>query len=390
MGLARRYGIVFAMVVANWAASARGAGATFTNIADTTGPFSSFITAPALNNNRAVTFQGTLDNGDTGVFTIANGVTTPIALTSGPFATFNPPSINDNGSVAFMATKDAGGSGVYRIAGGLTTPIAETGQTFETAQFNAFHTAVAMNNSGNVAFSAQVGSSGPIGTYRGSGGAITRIIDNSSTYSPTFFFTTFPTPDMNSAGAVAVVLQNSGGATVRMGSGGPTTGLTGGTINSTLQTGISINDSGTLLFRDSFYVYKAIGGVASTVASPSGLYEFVDQPLINNLDTTVFRASLDNGGFGIFLGGNPVTDKLIAIGDPLFGSTVANVSQPLVLRQGLNDNNELAFRYTLSNGVQGIAIASIPEPVCGLLLIAPLALIRRRARRIALAARADL
>ncbi len=40
----------------------------------------------------------------------------------------------------------------------------------------------------------------------------------------------------------------------------------------------------------------------------------------------VFLADLDDGGKGIFTGPDPISDKVIAIGDPLFGSTVTQLA----------------------------------------------------------------
>ena len=75
--------------------------------------------------------------------------------------------------------------------------------------------------------------------------------------------------------------------------------------------------------------------------------------------------------------GGPLT-QVIRQGDPLFGSTVTDLS---FSDSGFNDSGQVAFSYQLANGFRGIAVANpVPEPSAVLLLAAtggPL-LLRRR------------
>ena len=59
---------------------------------------------------------------------------------------------------------------------------------------------------------------------------------------------------------------------------------------------------------------------------------------INDVGTVAFIAGLDAGGSGIFTGPDPVGASAI---DP----------------EALNNNGDIAFRYGLANGVQGVAVA---------------------------------
>ncbi len=63
---------------------------------------------------------------------------------------------------------------------------------------------------------------------------------------------------------------------------------------------------------------------------------------------------------------DPVADKVIQIGDQLFGSTVQVVGHSSLSQDGsfdMNDNGDVAFRYELADGTFGIAVARlIPEP----------------------------
>lgn len=70
-----------------------------------------------------------------------------------------------------------------------------------------------------------------------------------------------------------------------------------------------------------------------------------------------FGAELDGGGYGIFIGSDPVTDKVIATGDPLFGSTVTDLRFG-----GLNNSGQIAFLAELTDGTEGIFVATpVPE-----------------------------
>jgi hypothetical protein len=58
------------------------------------------------------------------------------------------------------------------------------------------------------------------------------------------------------------------------------------------------------------------------------------------------------------------------------------MGEELVFSRGLNDHGDIAFRYTLANGVTGIAVAqAVPEPTSlSLLAIGGLAMPRCRRR----------
>jgi hypothetical protein len=88
-------------------------------------------------------------------------------------------------------------------------------------------------------------------------------------------------------------------------------------------------------------------------------------PAINDAGTVAFLASLDEGGSGIFTGPNPVTDKVIATGDSLFGSTVTSLGFNRFSSKGLNNAGQLTFFAQLADGSSGIFRAdpeSTPKP----------------------------
>ena len=99
--------------------------------------------------------------------------------------------------------------------------------------------------------------------------------------------------------------------------------------------------------------------VTNNAASP---FSDLFTPSINNTGAVAFLAELRNGGEGIFTGPDAVANKVIAIGDPLFGSAVT------ALRfggQGLNDAGQITFWATLADNREVIVRAdplAVPEP----------------------------
>ena len=99
---------------------------------------------------------------------------------------------------------------------------------------------------------------------------------------------------------------------------------------------------------------------------------------LNDRGTIAFWASVGETR-GIFLGPDPVAHKVIALGDPLFGSTVTELRGN---HGDLNDHDQIAFAYRLANNQTGVAVVTVPEPGAAALLLtaAALAAVRRRRR----------
>jgi len=111
----------------------------------------------------------------------------------------------------------------------------------------------------------------------------------------------------------------------------------------------------------------------------SGVFIGNGGPVATAIDLTSQAVTLDHdnvslnnkgkvaywGGFGvspkitgIFTGPDKVADRVIASGDPLFGSVVSTISQSLFAGHFFNDSGQVAFSYTLANGLSGIAVAT--------------------------------
>ena len=113
-----------------------------------------------------------------------------------------------------------------------------------------------------------------------------------------------------------------------------------------------LNDAGTAAFQRSFFdeatqefveeIVTGNGGPLTTVADTRDEFAFFGfrPPSINNDGEVAFHATLDDGTSGIFVGSDPIADRVIATGDTLEGSTVQNLT---FCEEGLNDSGELAF-----------------------------------------------
>ena len=78
--------------------------------------------------------------------------------------------------------------------------------------------------------------------------------------------------------------------------------------------------------------------------------------------------------YGIFTGPDPLKDKVIVVGDTLFGSTFGGLSLSV---ESLNNTGQIAFWYFLVDGRTGIAradplVTPVPEPGTLFLLVAGL------------------
>jgi hypothetical protein len=94
---------------------------------------------------------------------------------------------------------------------------------------------------------------------------------------------------------------------------------------------------------------KNDGVQRTTVADTRGAFGSFGfrPPAINNAGDVAFAATLDDFFTqGIFTGGDPVTDRVIATGDTLDGRTVQGLT---FCEEGLNDSGQLGFIATLED-----------------------------------------
>jgi hypothetical protein len=344
---------------------------TFTDIADTAGPFSRFGVFPSINAAGTVAFEADLNSGQLGIFTGRGGPLTTIAETgnASPFGGFGAPVINRRGTVAFEAGLSPG-AGLFTSSGGAITPIV----TNVPPPFEGFADP-SINQAGTLAFVAEL-KTGELQVLKGTGPPFTVVGDNRGAIDG---FASNRTA-INARGTVAFFARfKDGGAGVFTGRGGNLTAIadTDSIFTGFGQDGPTINNRGTVAF-------VGTGRTLTAITDTGDGFSFLVNAYINNRGTVAFSAHLDGGGEGIFTGPDLIADRVIETGDRLAGATVIGVDT----RIDLNDRGQLAFVATLSDGREGIfradpALEPTPEPTTLLLwgtMIAGLGFAARRAK----------
>jgi len=306
----------------------------------------------------------------------ADGTLTTIAENPKRFAFigFNP-SINDSGQVSFAARLDGGNKpdteAIFRGDGKKLTTIASTAD-----QFNFFGFDTSINNRGEVAFAAELDEEFDFdeGLFSGSGskkvGVTTHYLTSTSDFDGSD-----SRPSINNLGDIAFresvdfesgIFVGREGDFIQIAASDPSIGL-----------GVPIlNDAGTAAFQRSFtdeatqeFVEEIVtgnGGPLTTVADTRGEFAFFGfrPPSLNSEGDVAFLATLDDGTSGIFVGPDPINDRVIATGDTLDGSTVQNIT---FCEEGLSDSGELAFVAQLEDpdtpeGFRVAVFRATPEP----------------------------
>jgi hypothetical protein len=327
----------------------------------------------SMNSSGLVAFQAIGPKGQT-IFTGKGGPLTTVVDSAGPFLNvLAPAAINDAGTVAFVGIRTDSGKearGIYTITGGgPATPIVE-GSAGEPNLVVGWHS---INAHGAVAFVAGLAGQ-DFGVHKGNGGPVTTIASRSQ-------FNSIPLATSISATGVVAFRDESA---IYTGSGGMLSRVVEGEIGTP-----SINSSGAIAFVGAsagVYVWRN-GGTEAIATADGPFYRFgylVDRAPnapINDSGKVAFFATEDSGRNGLYTGPSPVLDAVIRVGDPLFTSSLSQLDQYPVI----NNRGDVAFRYSLANGMRGIAVARVvPEPG-GAAFVACIALVgiveRRSLRR---------
>jgi hypothetical protein len=337
----------------------------FVPIVDTrTDPFDSFgFGCPAINNVGEVAFRGRLQSGATGVFRSDGRAL--VTIVEDNFERFGfigfHPSINDQGDVSFAANVRSGGEAILRGRGGPLTTIAQT----EPGPFNFFGFDTSVDGQGNVAFKAELDRAFNFdeGLFFGSGGPVTTVYLAST--SP--FQGTDVGPASNEVGQIAFHEDlDEGGSGIFVWTAGnfTTIATTAGPIGAFLRPP-SLGDEGVVAFHALLdggagqAIMKGSGGPLTTVADTEGPFSFFgfNGPSVNSHGLVAFSASLDTGEQGLFVGPDPVRDRVIGTGDKLRGGVVTNVT---FCREGLNNGGQLAFAARLDDG-RSVIVRATPR-----------------------------
>jgi len=299
----------------------------------------------------------------------------------GAFTDFSGAAFNNAGQTAFAAdlTSTANVEGIYRGDGNTLTQLARTGQTAPDGDGGndgnfTFFNMPAINDAGQTAFSASLantsdGFNNDLGIFLSDDALGLRQIVREGEMAPdgNGDFFSLADPALNDAGQVvftASLKNTTGGATDSLG-----------------------------IFRDDAITDPTQVARAGQMA-PDGNGHFTSftNPAINNAGQVAFIAFLANTSgqpgddTGLYLFDD--TFGLIQVargGDDLLGSTivglgfVGSVGANGDERSGINETGQVAYRFTLADGREGIALFTIPEPASFALLgMISLVMVRRR------------
>jgi hypothetical protein len=288
------------------------------------------------------------------------------------FIGFNP-SMNDAGEVSFAARIDGGKKpdteAILRGAGKKLTPIASTAD-----EFNFFGFDTSISNAGEVAFKAELDEEFGFdeGLFSGAGrGVTTHYLASTSDFDGND-----SRPSINNLGDIAFdesidfdpgIFAGREGVFITIAAPDPDVSVQEPTFN----------DAGTAAFARSFvdpvsgeFVEEIVtgnGGPLTTVADTRGAFSSFGfrPPSLNNSGDVAFHATLDDPSTsGIFVGPDPVADRVIATGETLDGATVQNLT---FCEEGLSDSGHVAFIAQLEdpddpNGFRVGVFRAAPQP----------------------------
>lgn len=327
-----------------------------TPIAATGERFSDFAPyVAAINNSGLVSFQAALHDGGSGVYAGDGGsIATIVDSASSPFREIcSHPDITSDGSCCFYATFKSGGRGVFLVRSGEIITVSGTGGPLGPT----------MSEAGRVAFRAEDdperGGAGG-GIFTGSGSAMTMIAEIADRFGAFHGL-----PVINAAGTVAFCADlKMGGQGIYIGEGTRAAPIveTGEQFN-TLGSFPAINDAGTVAFcgtlRDGRSgIFAASDGRITTILDSSGPFESFRGVNLNNAGRVVFYATPRGGTLGVFSGPDPRRNGVLAMGSPLFGSTISEFALNPV---SINDVGQMAIRVRLADHRQFILRADICE-----------------------------
>jgi hypothetical protein len=345
------------VVVALGTLVARGSAASyhFVNIADTRDPWERLTFDPqAVSDTAEVAFIARPAGGVTGSYmgdgTSTNSVAPDLASPTG-FSMIGRFALNESGVAAAKFQKLSenriqlyGASGTRLIAQTTRSGTVETLLWFP-----------AINNRGAVAFGVLVEDYGRPPAFPPQV-SITRWVDGTSTtiLEAAEGFDLLGAVRLNEPGDVAfqgfkegegwAFYRTDGSTLTRIAdSSGPLN------IQQDALAGLAINDSGavalwTRLDAGGQGIFLGSGGPLATVAiadSTTPFYEFAQDIDMNNHGTVAFAGRLWDGSFGIYTGADPVNDKVVEIGDRLFGQPVSSLGRP-----HLNERGDIGFWFT--------------------------------------------
>ena len=305
---------------------------------------------PVIGNNGEVAYMAVCSGGAP-LVRKGDGTTITPVYTAGPGAPYSLPdpivSINDLGEVAFQGGPGAGTTGDTILVGngGPLTVVADT--SIHT-QWD-FVARPSINNSDEVAFMAAKAGTGSYNTVTlaGSGGFTTIAEPGDPAPGAGTIHQAFE-PALNNSGQVEFSVNSVEGIPgIYRGSGGALTKIvTGGAINSFN----GINDSGRVAFGiTSVGIKTGAGAGLTTIAAPDATFHFVwPVAAINNSNAVAFTADTTSGASGVFVSDGLATQPVVQTGDVIPG--LGTVTALATTEEAINDSGQVAFSVAYDDG----------------------------------------
>ncbi|MBD2465486.1 PEP-CTERM sorting domain-containing protein [Oscillatoria sp. FACHB-1407] len=343
---------------------------TFVEIANTnTSGFTSIDSIVySINDSGSVAFSANV-GGQSGIFLGNGGAIDTLVDPSEGFVNFSFIDINSIDTAVFIT---GGNDAIFRTEGGVISSVIDIPSSlgllgFDAGGFPPF-SELFINESGTIAFKVN-GAGGEGGIFTANGGVFTPIAEL-----PDFDTFRFSLNNNGEVGFFAISPLAPDGDALFIGDGTGMPTLLADPLGFGTVEGPSLNDAGTVVFDALFVdemgnalqgIFKQSGGDPQLLVDTSTDFSSFDRQAINNSETIVFDASLDAGFTAIFAGPDPVADRVIGVGDILFGSTIVSLS--FTHQTGLNNQGQFAFTATFDDGSVGIFRAdpddSDPQPV---------------------------
>ena len=343
-------------------------------IVDTNGDLAAF-SAPSINDSGTIALFGTLDNGDRGIFTFDNDTLTPVVRDSELDEEFGSLgeniSLNNNGSLVYTVenldpSSDFGTIELRLNQNGLMTTLDSLSRNVQL--FQRYNNFVVNNNDIVVANTFS-------GAFRISvrdlelffpDGTSERIADGGAVTGGGLDFDRLGIEDINNQNIVAYTATNfaeddtsiytTDGRVIPL----STDEIGQGSLDN--QKDIVINDLGTILINierspgEGELLQSTAEDTLTSLVSTDGLFDSFGEIALNNEGQIAFGAVLDDGTKGIFTGIDPQSDRLIAVGDSLSGSTVVDLEFD---SEGLNNSGTISFQAELADGTFAIYQANL-------------------------------
>jgi hypothetical protein len=301
----------------------------------------------SVNDAGTVAFQAGLRGGGSAVFMDDGGALSEVAGPEVLADVTSHPDLNDAGEMSFYGEQSGGGHAVFLLHDGRLQTIADTRAAFASIG----PLGPTMNEAGTVAFRADPRPE-VHGIFAGDAGALFTIAD---TEGPWGRFHGLPV--INSSGEVVFRADRKDGVEgIYAGREGSTrTIVETGERFETLAEFPSANDDRTVAFAATLRgggegIFTVDEGGIRTIVEPDGSFESC-RALITNAGAVVCIAAPRGGSLGLFAGSDPGAGRILAVGDPLLGSSLEEFAANPV---SVNAAGQVAVRVKLADDRQCI------------------------------------